>query len=115
MRRLARVLLLAAAFAAATWALGWWSVCVVAAAWPWIATAARRPVLEATLGALVGWSAIFAWTAAVGPLGELLRRAGGIFGAPGWTLVAGTLVFGVGLAWSSATLSAAAARLRAPR
>lgn len=115
MRRAARTALLAIAFALATWSAGWWSVCVVAAAWPWIARDARHPVLEATAGALLAWAGILAWTAVTGPLGELLRRVGGIFGAPGWALVAGTLVYGILLAWSSATISAAAARLRPPR
>jgi len=114
MRSAARVLLLGGAFAAATWVFGWWSVCAVAAVWPWIAPNRERSTLEATAGALVGWSGLLLWTAAVGPLGELLRRAGGIFGAPGWALVAGTLVYGVALAWSAAILSAAVARRAKP-
>ena len=112
MRTAARVLLLAGAFAAATWVIGWWAVCLVGVAWPWLAPNVRRAPLVAALGAFVGWSGLLLWTAAVGPLGELLRRVGGIFAAPGWTLVAATLAFGVVLAGSAATLSAAA---RGPR
>ena len=112
MRRIARIAVLALAFGLATWTAGWWSVCVVAAAWPWIARGSRHPVLEATAGASLAWTGILAWTAATGPLGELLRRVAGIFGAPGWAIVTAAIVFGALLAWSSATISAAAARLR---
>ena len=71
-----RVLLLAGAFVAATVALGWWGVAVVAACWGVIARARRSSALEAGLAALVAWAALLLADAARGPIGTLASIIG---------------------------------------
>jgi hypothetical protein len=71
-----RLLLLAGAFAAATAAVGWWGVAVVAASWGVIARARRASALESGLAALVAWGALLAIGAARGPIGSLAALIG---------------------------------------
>ena len=57
------ILMLAAAFAAGTAAIGWWAVPLTAFAWGWIADRAKRPALVAGVSALTGWGALVLWDA----------------------------------------------------
>ncbi len=57
------ILMLAAAFAAGTAAVGWWAVPVLAFAWGWVADRAKRPALVAGTSALVGWGLLVLWDA----------------------------------------------------
>lgn len=57
------IVMLAAAFAAGTAAVGWWAVPVIAFAWGWIADRAKRPALVAGTSALVGWGLLVLWDA----------------------------------------------------
>ena len=102
MRATVRLLMLAAAFALATRALGWWAVPAVAAAWTVIEGSAMRAPWTAALAAIAGWGMILLWTATTAPLGELVRRTSGLFNAPPSLLVAGTLLYGALLAWGGA-------------
>jgi hypothetical protein len=100
-----RLVLLTAAFALVTRALGWWAVPATAAAWCWLDRGSLRGPWNAALAAMLGWGAILLWTAATGPLGELARRTAAIFGAPPIILVAATLLYGGLLAWSAGTVA----------
>ena len=102
MRATVRIALLAAAFALATRALGWWAVPIVGAAWTIIQRGATRAPWESALAAILGWSAIFLLAAATSPLGELARRFAGIIGQPRIVLFAVTLLYGGLLAWGGA-------------
>jgi hypothetical protein len=110
-RTLVRLALLAPAFALATWAFGWWTVPVLAAAWGAArARGTRRPVesaidrgpAEAAAAALVAWGALLAAAAARGPVGALAGGLAELIGAPAAALVVLTLVFPALLAWSAA-------------
>jgi hypothetical protein len=107
-----RVLLLAAALAAATWAFGWWSVPVVAAIWGWIAASLRRPVLVAAAAAAGSWAALLAWTwaASAGAASSLGASLGAVMQLPPFALIALTLAFPALLAACAAQLAVAARR-----
>jgi hypothetical protein len=102
----ARYVMLAAAMALATRALGWWAPTAVAIAWAMLSARAMRAPWDAALAALLGWGALLLWTAAEGPLGELAHRLAGILDAPPAALVGATLLFGALLAWSAGTIAA---------
>lgn len=114
MRGLLRLTLLGAAFALATRALGWWAVPVLGAAWTLVSRGAIRAPWEAALCAIIGWSSIFVWTAATGPLGELTRRTAEIFTVPSAALVGVTLLYGGLLAWGGAGVALIFTARRSP-
>ena len=58
MGKLARVLLLAEAFAVATYGIGWWSVPIIAAAWALFSSDAKSARFAA-LCAAGGWATLF--------------------------------------------------------
>ena len=109
-------LLLAAAFALASW-LGWWTVPVVAAVWGGLRPGLRRPILSAALAAALGWGA---WL-----LADLLRdpaafarlgpRLGSVMQIPSPFLLLITLLFPALLAWSAAALTCGLAGLLDPQ
>ncbi|MEO7998413.1 MAG: hypothetical protein ABI852_13265 [Gemmatimonadaceae bacterium] len=101
-----RVIVLAAAFAAATYFVGWWSVPVIAATY---ALVLRKQYAsgDAALAALLGWGALLARVAVAPAFTTLLARMGGIFPIPGTAVVALTLLFAVLLAWSAARVVSA--------
>ena len=105
MRRVLRIAMLAAAFALATRALGWWAVPIVGGVWSLLSRGAMRAPWEAALAAMTGWGAILLWTAATGPLGELTRRTAAIFMVAPAALVMVTLLYGGLLAWGGAGLA----------
>ena len=105
MRATIRIVLLAAAFALATRALGWWAVPIVGVAWTLLMRGSLRAPWQAALAAILGWGAIFVFAALTTPLGELARRVAGILGQPPAVLYAVTLLYGALLAWSGAGLA----------
>jgi hypothetical protein len=109
-RSLARLILLAAAFALATAAFGWWTVPLVAALWGLMAGTLRRASLTSTLAAALGWGILLGWGAMHGPVVELARKLGGVMQLPPLVLVAATIVFPALLAWSATVVARAAAR-----
>jgi hypothetical protein len=98
-----RVMLLAASFAAATIALGWWTVPLLGAAWPIIDRDDIGAPRTAALAAILGWGALLTWDATYPPFGLLGRRLAGVFGPPAVLLVA-TLLLVAALAWGAATV-----------
>lgn len=109
MRRLSLILAGAVAFAAGTWALGWWTLPLIAAVWGF-----RGRVGDAVVAATAAWGALLVVQTTRAPLGPLLERLGGLFGVPPWALVVLTLAFAGLLAWSAATLVAGFRRGPAP-
>ena len=103
LRNLVKAVLLAEAFAVATYALGWWTVPVIAAAWALISRDKRAPRFTA-LCAMGGWGTLLLLDAAKGPVGNMAVRLGGVMGVPAAGLYAITLLFPALLAWCAAAL-----------
>jgi hypothetical protein len=99
--------LLAAAFAAGAWLGGWWTVAVIAAVWAWWR---RGAPWRAGLAAGAAWAGLLGLTIPWAALGRLAPRLGGVFGLPGWAMLALTPGFALLLAWSAARVAGAAAR-----
>ena len=78
MMHLARFLLLAAAYAVATFAVGWWAVPLVAAVYAAITSAQRGSAILSGFAAMLGWGALLAITASQGPVGTLAAELGGV-------------------------------------
>lgn len=97
-----RILLLAAAIAAATWAGGWTAVPLVAFLWGAWRRDERGATLAAGIAGLIGWGALLGIGAIGAPVFTVAARVGGLAGVPGALVVAITLLFAFGLAWSAA-------------
>lgn len=99
-----RHVLLAVAFAVATFALGWWSVPIVAAVWGFFSTDAHR-VLKTGLAAAVGWASLLLLDAARGPVALMAAQLGELMNLPAFALYVLTLLFPALLAWSAAAVT----------
>jgi len=95
------------AFVLGTAFLGWWTVPVVAGVWGGATPQSRKPWRSAALAAAVAWVLLLAASATRGPLFELVRLLGGIFGLPGLVVVLLALIFPALLAWGAAGLVSA--------
>ena len=98
-----KVVLLAEAFAVATFGLGWWSVPIVAALWGLISSSPNRARVAA-LCAAGGWATLLLLDIAKGPVLTMGRQLGGVMSIPAFVLYLLTLVFPALLAWSAASL-----------
>jgi len=109
--RTLRFILIVAAFAAATAALGWWGVPLVGAAFGVIAARERGSAALAGLAAMVAWTALLLVDAARGPLGHLASVLAGVL------TIRPIGVYGVTIAFAGllALTSALVARGVAPR
>jgi hypothetical protein len=96
-----RVMTLAAAMAAGTIWVGWWSVPVLGLLW-----GLRYRPGGALVAGLLGWSGLLGWQATRAPLADLAARLAGIFGLPAWGVLILGPVIAAGLAWSAAELAA---------
>ena len=103
MSRLIKAVLLAEAFAVATFGLGWWTVPLIAAVYALISRNPQR-ARTAALCALAGWATLLALDAAKGPVPAMASRLGGVMGVPPIVLLILTLIFPAALAWSAAAL-----------
>jgi hypothetical protein len=103
MRRFVEVVLLAEAFAVATFGLGWWSVPLVAAVWAFISRDPNR-ALVAALCAAGGWATLLALDIVKGPVLTMGNQLGATMNLPPVLLYLLTLVFPALLAWSAAAL-----------
>ncbi len=102
-----QMLLLSAAFAAMTVALGWVAVPAVALLWGFVARREELPGLVVLLGAGLGWGWLLGWNAVVGEAGELVRVAGGVMALPGLGFVVLTVAFPMVIAWGAAVVGGA--------
>jgi hypothetical protein len=103
MRTFVKLLLLAELFAVATYALGWWTVPIIAAVWS-IASRDLKPALIAALCAAAGWATLLVLDVVKGPVDTMASRLGDVMGVPAFVLLLLTLVFPALLAWSAAAL-----------
>ena len=78
MMLVSRLVLLATAFAIATFVLGWWAVPVVAAVYAVISSAQRSSAVVSGIAAMLAWGALLAIDAARGPVGTLAGELAGI-------------------------------------
>lgn len=97
-----RLILLALAFGAGTWAFGWWAVPAVAALWGLIARGANGSAVTAAVAAVLAWGAVLGFDAVGGRLGVLLARVAPLFTVPALALVGAALALAALLAWSAA-------------
>jgi hypothetical protein len=104
MPNLLRGIVAALLLAAATVLAGWWSVPLVAGLGGWVISPRKGDAWRVALAGAAAWGALLAWTAATGPLAKLLHQLSSLMHLPGWSLIAVTLVFPAGLAWSAWTL-----------
>jgi hypothetical protein len=112
MMQLARLVLLATAFAVATFALGWWAVPLVAAGYAAITTAQRGSAILSGVAAMLGWGALLAITASRGPVGTLATELGGVLQLRPIGVYAVTIAFPGLLAISAAVVARALASRR---
>lgn len=113
MMQLVRLVLLAAAFAIATFVLGWWAVPLVAAIYAAATTAQRGSAVVSGIAAMLAWGALLAITAAQGPVGTLATELGGVLKLKPFAVYAVTLAFPGLLAVSAAVVARAVAPRRA--
>ncbi len=99
-----RIIGMALLTALTTWFLGWWSVPFVCALYSFMRPAGSRPVRDATLGAMLGWSALLVWQTTHPSFGKLNSALAGVFPVPAPVLMLVAVLF-IGL------LAGAAARL----
>ncbi|HEX2723065.1 MAG TPA: hypothetical protein VHM24_09105 [Gemmatimonadaceae bacterium] len=102
-RRLVMLVLLAEAFAVATYGLGWWSVPLVAIAWAALSSDDRAPRTVA-LCAAAGWGTLLILDVMRGQVGRMSAQLGELMHVPPVVLYLLTLGFPALLAWSAAVL-----------
>jgi hypothetical protein len=111
--RLVKAVLLAEAFAVATFGLGWWTVPIIAALYAIASTNPHR-ARTADLCAVGGWATLLLLDALKGPVGAMATRLGGVMGVPAVILLLLTLIFPALLAWTAAA-TASSLRGSAPK
>jgi hypothetical protein len=111
MRNFVRIILLAELFAVATYALGWWTVPVIAALWALVSRDSNRAIIAGVCAA-GGWASLLLLDAAKGPVGTMASTLGGVMGVPGFVLLILTLVFPALVAWCAASVVSALLRTR---
>jgi hypothetical protein len=103
----ARLVLLATAFAIATFVLGWWAVPVVAAVYAAISSAQRSSAVVSGMAAMLAWAALLAIDAARGPVATLAAELAGILQLRPAGIYAVTIAFPGLLAISAAIVARA--------
>ena len=107
MMQLSRLVLLATAFAIATFVLGWWAVPIVAAVYAAISSSQRGSAIVSGFAAMLGWAALLAIVAARGPVGTLAAELGGVLNLKPIAVYAVTIAFPGLLAISAAVVTRA--------
>lgn len=103
MRQFIKHVLLAEAFAVATFALGWWAVALVGALWGLFSSDTRR-ARNAGIAASAGWLTLLVLDAVRGPVPAMADQLGSVMKLPAAAIYAITLFFPALLAWSAAVL-----------
>ena len=111
MKNFVRFILLAELFAVATYALGWWTVPIVAALWAMFSRDSNR-ALVASVCAAGGWASLLLLDFAKGPVPAMAAKLGGVMGVPDFVLLIMTLVFPALLALCSAALAGEVVRVK---
>jgi hypothetical protein len=104
MRTFVKFILLAEAFAVATYGVGWWIVPAIAAIWGLLSTDPARARFSA-LAAAVGWATLLLLDVTRGSVGVMGSQLGGVMKLPPAALYLLTLIFPALLAWCAATLA----------
>ena len=107
MMQFVRLALLAAAFAVATFVLGWWAIPLVAAIYAVMSSAQRGSAVLSGIAAMLAWGALLAITAAQGPVGTLAGELGGVLKLSSIAVYAVTIAFPGLLAVSAAVVARA--------
>jgi hypothetical protein len=109
-----RLILLGLAFAAGTYAVGWWAVPAIGALWGLMNPAGRRVALRSGGAAALAWAALLLVPAAVGaPVPSFGAALAASMQMPTWVLTVVELLFPFALGWAAATLGAEAFARRA--
>lgn len=104
-----RLILLGLAFTLGTYALGWWAVPAIGAAWGLMNPAGRRIALLSGVAATLAWAALLVVPAAAGaPTLSFGVELAASMRIPAWVLAAVELAFPFVLAWASSAVGAAA-------
>ena len=104
------VFIVAFATAVATAFLGWWTVPVVGLGWA-LQRPVRHPVIEASIGAALGWGSLLGLAATRGDVGRVAERVGAVVQLPAGWFIAVTLAFAALLAGAAATVGREVRRL----
>ncbi len=115
MRTVIRLLLLAAAVALGTQAVGWVAPAGVGLLWGVVGGDTRRPVLVGAAAAVAGWAGLLVSHAIWGDLGALLSRLGGVVGLPWPVLLGAPLLLGASSCGLAAWCGTEACRFLGPR
>jgi hypothetical protein len=108
MRSVLRIALLTVAFGLGTYAFGWWTVPVIAAAWGLMTPGAPRSAGRAAVAALLAWALLLVIPQLAGaPIVSLGDELAGIMRLPAWALWIAECAFPAVLAWSAAALAGA--------
>jgi len=104
MRTAVKLILLAEAFAVATFGLGWWSVPIVAALWGALSREPRRAILAGVCAA-AGWLTLLILDVVRGSVGVMGTQLADVMSVPTAVLYFVTLLFPALLAWCGAVLA----------
>ncbi len=102
MTYLLRIVLLGAAIAAGTLAVGWWALPVTCFAWGIAAVNTRRPTMVATVAAVLGWGALLAWDATGESFRFIASGMGGVLRINGPAFIESVLLFPAFVAYATA-------------
>jgi hypothetical protein len=103
MSRIVRYVLLAEAFAVATFGLGWWTVPIIAALWGFFSHDPQR-TRNVGLAAAGGWATLLVLDVVRGSVGTMAEQLGGVMNLPPVALYVATLLFPALLAWMAAVI-----------
>lgn len=112
MPTLIRIILLSAALAVATYAVGWWGVPLAAAGYGVIAGRDRGLGLVSGVSGVCAWGALLLLDASRGPVGTLAATLGGVLNAKPIAVYVLTLAFPGLLAVTAAIIGRQLASLR---
>jgi hypothetical protein len=104
MRTFVKFILLAEAFAVATYAFGWWIVPVIAAIWGLLSRDLTKARF-AGLAAAAGWATLLLLDVSRGQVGVMASQLAGVLKLPAFALYLLTLIFPALLAWCAAAIA----------